>query len=410
MISDEVLDQLIEILINRIEEANTYILKQIGNNINEFRTIKPADKYKLEQILKYGGDYEKIIKKIAEITKMNIKDIKAIFEAVAKTDYEFAQQFYLANNKTYISWDENIALQNQVDALANITANEYLNFANTKAIGFNVKNTAGDIIFQNLDDTYIKVIDEAVWNISQGTSTFDSEMRRIMKELGTSGIKYLDYESGKTRRLDSAIRMNIKGAITSLHNELHKQWGEEFGADGVEISVHLNPAPDHAEVQGRQFSNEEFEKFQNDEQATTYDGIVFEPEYDGKDRRSIGEYNCYHYIFSILLGVSKPVYSNEKLKNIKKRSEKEFEFDGKKYTMYEGTQLQRQIETEIRKQKDMQILYKAGGDMDLVGEAQDNITKLTRKYKKLSEISGLPTKMERLTVSGYKRTKVNKKV
>lgn len=409
MLSDEALDHIVEILVNRIEEANTYILKQIGGNINKFRTIRPSDKYKLEQMLKYGGDYEKIINKIAEITKLNVADIKKVFKEVAKSDYEFAKQFYLVNNKTYISWEENEILRKQVDALANITANEYLNFANTRAIGFSVKDLTGKTIFQSLDDTYRKVIDEAVWNISQGTDTFDNEMRRIMKELGTSGIKYLDYESGNVRRLDSAVRMNLKGAITSLHNELQKQWGQEFGSDGVEISVHLTPAPDHAKVQGKQFANEEFNNFQNDKRAVSYDGIVFEPEFEGKDRRSIGEYNCYHYIFSIMLGVSKPVYSNNELKSIVNKSERTFNFDGKKYTIYEGTQLQRQIETEVRRQKDMQILAKAGGDLELAGQAQDKITQLTRKYRELSQVSGLPTKMERMIVSGYKRIKVDKK-
>ena len=37
-----------------------------------------------------------------------------------------------------------------------------------------------------------------------------------------------------------------------------------------------------------------------------------------------------------------------------------------------------------------------------------NITYLTRKYKQLSDISGLPTKMQRMKVSGYKRVAKNK--
>ena len=40
--------------------------------------------------------------------------------------------------------------------------------------------------------------------------------------------------------------------------------GEEIGADGYEISVHSNPAPDHELVQGRQFSLEEYEKLRQE--------------------------------------------------------------------------------------------------------------------------------------------------
>ena len=44
--------------------------------------------------------------------------------------------------------------------------------------------------------------------------------------------------------------------------------------------------------------------------------------------------------------------------------------------------------------------------MELVSKSQDKITKLTNKYKELSEASGLPTKAKRMKVSKYRRTKV----
>ena len=61
---------------------------------------------------------------------------------------------------------------------------------------------------------------------------------------------------------------------------------------------------------------------------------------------------------------------------------------------------------EVRKQKDAQIIAKASDNMKLVKESQEKITALTEKYRELSEASGLPTKMQRMRVSGYKRTKV----
>ena len=233
-------------------------------------------------------------------------------------------------------------------------------------------------------------------------------MYSTIKELASSGLKTVDYASGRSVRLDSSVRQHIKGALRNLHNETQAIFGEEFGSDGVEISVHLNPAPDHAEVQGRQFSKEEFAKFQNDQDAVDYTGKLFTKEHDGKDRRSISEYNCYHYTFDIVLGVSKPEYSEEELQKIIDDNNKGFELDGEHYTNYEGTQLQRKLETEIRKQKDLQIMAKASGNKELVQESQQKKTKLTRKYKELSDVSGLPTKMERMRVSGYKRTSIAK--
>ena len=117
--------------------------------------------------------------------------------------------------------------------------------------------------------------------------------------------------------------------------------------------------------------------------------------------------NCYHYIFSIVLGASKPAYSDEELKQIIDKNNKGFELDGKHYSMYDGEQLQRKLELEIRKTKDTQIMAKASGNDELVGESQQKITQLTHKYNELSKISGLPTKKERLRVSGYRRKRVN---
>ena len=51
----------------------------------------------------------------------------------------------------------------------------------------------------------------------------------------------------------------------------------------------------------------------------------------------------------------------------------------------------------------MQIMAKASGNDTLVNECQQKITTLTRKYKELSNVSGLPTKIQRMRVSGYKR-------
>ena len=233
-------------------------------------------------------------------------------------------------------------------------------------------------------------------------------MYQTIKDIAGSGIKTMDYESGRSMRFDSYFRMLAKDSLRQLHNEEQQIFGEEFDSDGVEISVHSNPAPDHELVQGRQFSNEEFDKFQNDIDAVDYQGMLFPAEFEGHDRRSISEYNCYHYVFAIILGVSKPEYSNKELQQIIDNNNKGFDYEGKHYSMYEGTQLQRKIETEIRKQKDIQIMAKASDSKDLIDESQQKITQLTNKYRELSEISGLRTKMQRMRVPNYKRVAKSK--
>jgi len=203
--------------------------------------------------------------------------------------------------------------------------------------------------------------------------------------------------------------------IRSLTNEVNRKFGEEFGADGVEITVHDAPAPDHANVQGRQFANAEFDKFQNDKDCYDIKGNYFPAEFDGHDRRSISQYNCYHGIFPIVIGVSEPQYTDEQLEKIKQdnldgftttKKLKNGKVIKKHRTLYEGKQMQRNLETEIRKAKDNQIMNVELGDEDEIIKSQARITLLNKKYKELNDISGLSPRKERMRVKGYKRRAV----
>lgn len=253
-----------------------------------------------------------------------MQDIYKIFEEVAKSNKQFAKQFYKYRGIDYIPYKYDYTLQNQVKSIATITANMYRNISNTTAIGM-----IQDGHFKQLQQVYQNIIDKAILSLSQGKQNFYSSMRQTLKELGGSGL--VQYESGRTRRLDSAVRMNILDGMRALNNETSRRFGEEYNADGIEISVHSQPAPDHADIQGKQFSIEEYEKLENGEIATDYQGN----KYDGADKRHIGEYNCYHKIFSIVLGVSKPEYTDKQLKEIQEKNEQGFEFEGKHYSMYE---------------------------------------------------------------------------
>lgn len=409
MITEEQIDLLVERLIQRIEQANTYFLMKLGDSVKKIRELTSTQAQQLVQILKYGGNYEDIIREIAKYTNLNIQDIDTIFSNYAEKDQLFNEKFYQYRNIPFVNYTENDTLKRQTMALANLTKQQMYNFTRSRALGYTIRDLKGIPRFYGLRETYERVLDEALLNVEQGKDTFDNAMTRIMKDIGGSGLKTAEFESGRSIRLDSAVRMHLKGGLRELHNENQKLFGEEFGADGVEISVHSNPAPDHEKAQGRQFSNEQYDILNNGGTAVDYKGksISLDHNHNG-DYRPISEYNCYHYIFSIVLGVSDPEYSDKQLQKIINDNDKGFEFDGKHFTNYEGTQLQRRLETEIRKQKDTQIFAKASGNMELVNEAQQKITQLTKKYKELSEISGLPTKMKRLRVSQYRRVAKSK--
>ena len=411
MINERQLELLTERLVRRIEEANVYFLKKIGVSVAKIKELTPTQAQQLVNILKYGGNYEDIINEISKYTDLNVKDIDEIFSVYAKKDQMFYEKFYQYRDIPYVPFEQNIALKTQTLALTNIVQNEMYNYTRNNVLGYTIKDLDGNVQFLGLRETYNRVLDEALLNVSQGKETFDSAMTRILKDIGGSGLKTIEYESGHSIRLDSAVRMHLQSRLRELHNENQAIIGEEIGADGVEISVHLNPADDHAEAQGRQFTNEQFKLLQTTGTATDITGKAIDMHRVTKkgvsySHRPISEMNCYHYVFSVVLGVSEPEYTEEQLRDIRKTNQAGFDFDGNHYTMYEGTQLQRALERAIRQQKDTQILARASDNKELIYNAQQKITQLTNKYKQLSDISGLPTKMQRMKVSGYKRKSV----
>ena len=395
-------EQLLEVFDKRFQDYNTKVLEELGNVIKQFKDLTPSQAYALGQQLKYNTTIKDLLNELSKISGLSVKDLKKILEKVAKENIGFADVYYKARGLETPIYNENKALQRLVSSVYSISGTEFKNIA--KSTGFRLLGDNGEPLLLDIDETYKEIIDRCVVAISQGKETYQQSMRSTLKQLASSGVRKIEYESGYSRRLDTSIRMNILDSMRQVSNESQQLFGKEFDSDGVEVSVHEMPAPDHALVQGRQFSNEEFENFQNDRKAVDYTGMVFEPEFEGHDRRSISEYNCYHYIFSIVLGVSKPQYSDKQLKEIINNANKKIEFDGKEYTQYELTQLQRRIETAIRQEKDTQILARASEDNELVLQSQTRITQLTIKYKQLCNVSGLPNKLStRASVPNYKR-------
>ena len=416
-------ERLVSLLNDRFEKINEELLEQIGKTIKKIGSLTPTQAHQLEYILKYGGNYDNIVKKLEKLSLKSGVDIDKIFKQVAKNNQEFDELFYEYRNIKQIPYEQNIALQNQVNAIANIT----------KRSMFNIASTTGFVIdkqFKPLDQTYYDLIDEAILKLSQGKDTYQDAMRDTLKKLADSGIRtritrdgidtgerIVDYENGYTRRLDSAIRMNLLDGIREVSNETQREFAKEFNYDGIEISVHINPAKDHEKVQGHQFSvvrpseNElsEWEKLQNGLIATDYNGERLSLDHDGNgDYRKISTLNCYHYEFPIILGVSKPLYTKEELNDINKNNHKGFIYEDKHYTNYEGTQLMRNIETEIRKQKDRNIIANASGDTEMATESEKRIRLLRKRYKEISQISGLKEDIKRARVSSYKRQSIAK--
>ena len=230
-------------------------------------------------------------------------------------------------------------------------------------------------------------MDVAITSVQAGVTDYNSAIRRTMKAAAQDGLRVKYPNSGLTRRLDSAVRQNVLDGVRAVNNDVLRQLGNEYGADGVEISAHALCATDHLPYQGLQFSNREFEELQN-----TLD-------------RPFGMWNCKHTVFPIILGVSVPAHDADELRMYRENSNAEIEIDGRKMTRYEWTQEQRRIETAVRAQKDIAIAARASGDDFARREAQAHINDLQARYDKISKAAGLDAQHERMSVSGFRAVK-----
>lgn len=406
MLSEDAINNLIQPIINRQIAINSYVLEMIAKRIKEIGQLSASDLQRLDTLFRSGADVVKINAELARLSGLQVRDIKNLIRDIAADSYLDVKQYYDYRHLPYIPFEKNEELQRVVRAVANITAKEYINLSNTKAIGFMIrdKRTPGKLKFQSIGKTYTSVIDEAIQAAQQGTIDYNTAIRRTMRQLVDSGVRRIYYESGYTQRLDTAVRRNIMDGIKAINQEVQNEVGKQFNSDGKEISVHVNSAPDHEPIQGRQFADEEVEKMQNDLPFKDVDGT----EYPAMER-AIGTWNCRHYMWSIIVGFSKPRYTKAQLKAMAQKNAKGYTLpNGKHLSLYECEQYQRNLETKVRYAKDGQMFSKECGDMDEARRYQALINKYTQQYKFFSNACGLSPKMSRMTVSGYRRISIKK--
>lgn len=404
MITEEMEDILIERILRRQEKANERILEELGKILGEIGELTPSEAYTIGQQLKFGESLDKIIKLISKTSGINEKEIYEMLEKEAKMNLDLKKIYFKAKEIDFISYEKNWQLQELVQRIGIATAGTYRNIARTTGITYLDRN--GKEVTKSIVEAYQDIVDDAIKNVATGKETFFTSLKNQLHTIGKNGIQSIEYESGNHRRIDSALRMNLQDGLNQLSIAQQDLVGEQFESDGKEITVHTYPAPDHADVQGHIFTDEEFLKLQNEGIAKDINGNEYDLHLGYESYRPIGELNCYHRVFSIVIGASTPRYTQEELDKINADNEKGFEFEGKKYSLYQGTQLQRKLELELRKTREEELLSKSAlkelKDDSLRQQLEDVIDKnkerqnaLVNKYHDLSRISGLPTKLER---------------
>ena len=395
MITDEQFDKIIFKYTSRQDEFNMSVINAIADRITHI-----ADFDKLNTL-----DREKAMREdVSYINDTYGKYVKEQKKRLRDDLWWIAVVVYLESLKFYeekLELEMNQALMNTITKIQ-AEAEKSLN-ALMKNPVFVIRDLKTPAVIKpySLEKTYRSVVNEALSYSNVSKDLRDIALKRTETQLFDSGIRFMIDNSSNSAKdavnANNAIRFNVLDSAKKLINKMQDVMGKQFGANAVELSAHIYPAPDHAPAQGHQYSLEEVDKMQSgqnfkDLQGNSYVGF----------ERNIGQWNCRHYFMKIKKG-AEPTYSQEQLDKILADNERGYTDDkGKHYTLYECTQIQRRYEREIRKAKEKYLYGNALNDKLMMAKARNRVGALTRQYKQFSQKCDIPAKLERIRVKYYK--------
>lgn len=377
MLTPEQLQNLPQELTDLYGQLSEFILQDIARRIAKGAQITDTAEYQLYRARSLGLSTDEIAAKIAEINGSSAAEInRLIREAAAQSD-EFDRKMLGVDKGAAVPLEENAQLQKLISAQIAETAGKCENLTNT--MGFADHDFLGRVYYLSMTDMYRREMDSAHMKVVTGVTDYMTAIRQACNKLAASGVRTIDYESGRSDRIEVAARRTLLTSVAHVTHRISEQNGEELGADGWEMSAHSGSRPSHAVYQGRQYTQEQYER-------------IIKP--------LISEPNCRHDVFPIILGVSEPVYTEEELKNI---DQSPFTYEGRKYTAYEASQQMRKMERAMRKQKDRCIVADAAGDEDSFTAASIKLRRQKDIYEDFCKAADSYTQYERTYVAGYDR-------
>lgn len=377
------LDALPEELAELFRNLETTLLDEICSRLNLADQLNEVTVQAMRTLRSHGISQKEIEQAIRKTTGISEKKLNELLDDVVKRN----QQYYTeVIDLAKVTAPETLLDAAVVDAIRAQTLDTFRNI--TRSMGFLVDN--GRTMLEPAK-AYQWALDNATLQIQSGAISYNQAIKGSVKQLADSGIKTVEYESGHVDQVDVAIRRATMTGISQICAKYTEQSAEYLGTPYFEISAHIGARDtgvgwqNHKDWQGKVYSIHAGDKYPSIYEVCGL-GMV-----DGLEGA-----NCRHRRFPFVDGVSERTYTNEELAHIDDGHDVDFE--GKHYSAYEATQVQRRIERTIRKLKRQQTAYKAAGLTDEEQAVTARIRRLTAEYKAFSKAAGLPLQRERMRV------------
>lgn len=379
------LDALPEELAALYRSLEDTLLWEICSRLKAADQLNEVTVQDIRALRAHGIDLKEIKKAIQKATGVSEQKLNKLLDDVVKRN----QQYYTSViDLAHITQPETLVSVADTWAIYQQTKRELRNI--TRSMGFLVDN--GHTMLPPAK-AYAWALDNAVMQIQSGAISYNQAIKTAVKQLANSGLKTVDYESGHHDSIDVAARRAVMTGVSQLCAKYTEQSAEYLETPYYEVSAHAGardvpgPSPwsSHKDWQGKVYSIRT-----GDIYPSIYDvcglGAV-----DGLEGA-----NCRHRRYPWVEGVSERTYTDEQLQHIDDGLG--CEYDGKEYTAYEATQMQRRIERTIRKQKRLKNAYEAAGLTGDATTANIKLRRLNAKYKEFSKAAGLPEQRERQNV------------
>lgn len=389
------LENMPQPLVDLYNELETFVITDIARRLKKAGTITATAEWQKAQAELFS--INNINQKVSQILKQSNSEIAKMFEEAALTTI-------LSENKTFkkagyktIELEDSKALQNYLKTAIKQTKGDIENI--TQSMGFAEKQ-GNKIIYNDIAKFYQKELNLAHIKVSSGVQDYNTAIKQAANKIASSGLRYFEkpntvtYKSGYSINVDTATRRAVLTSVHQFNQETINHMSSEIIKDEndryYEVTAHAAARTgiginNHAGWQGK-----------------VYKLIGSDKDYPNlKESTGLGDMlglmgiNCKHSYFAFIPGASVRTYTDEQLKNI---DPPDFEYQGKKYTAYEGTQYQRQIENEIRKLKRENLIYKETGLDAEVKATNAKIKALRNEYKQFSKESGLKVKDNRTQI------------
>lgn len=356
------------------------IMEDIVRRIRQAGKITSTADWQINRLKILGNSSEDIEKMIKNALDASYPDVFELYDQVIDWEYVRNEDLYEQINAHYIPFEENGQLQQITNALMQQTDADLQNI--TQSLGFYLDYGNDSRVLTPLAQVYQGYLDAACMDIVSGAFDYNSVLRRVVTQLTNSGLRQIDYASGHANRVDVAARRAVMTGITQLTGNISDFNAEALGTEYFEVAWHAGARPTHQVWQGKVYSREELVTVCGLGSVTGLEGIY-----------------CYHERYPFFPGISERQWSDEWLEEKNREENTPKEFGGKKYTLYEAKQRQRQMETAMRAQREkVQLLQTGDADPDDIMIARAKYQGQLNEYALFSRTMGLKQERERIYI------------